>query len=52
MKTEILNSIQIEQKVERIAFEIYENFHSENQIFIGGISGNGLIFAERFNRKN
>ena len=47
MKTEILNQNQITQKTERIAFQIYENFHSESQIFIGGIEGNGFIFAER-----
>lgn len=47
MKTEILNQSQIEQRIERIAFQIYENFYSENQLFIGGIDGNGFIFAER-----
>ncbi len=47
MKTKILNQDQIAQKTERIAFQIYENFHTESQIFIGGIAGNGFIFAER-----
>ena len=47
MKTEILNQDQITQITERIAFEIYENFHTESQIFIAGIEGNGFVFAER-----
>jgi len=51
MKTEILNQNQISQKTERIAFEIYENFHNESQIFIAGIEGNGFIFAERLIQK-
>ena len=51
MKTEILNQTQISQKVERIAFEILENFYSESEIFVGGIEGNGYIFAERLVEK-
>jgi len=47
MKTELLDKNQIAQKIERISFEIYEQFHNESQIFIGGIEGNGFIFAER-----
>jgi len=47
MKIEILNQNQIAQKTERIAFQIYENFHTESRIFIAGIEGNGFIFAER-----
>ncbi|MFD1550558.1 phosphoribosyltransferase [Putridiphycobacter roseus] len=47
MKTEILNQSQIKQRIERIAFQIYENFYKEDQLFIGGIDGNGFIFAER-----
>lgn len=51
MKTQILNSNQIEQKIERIAYEIYENTFDEPEIFIGGIKGNGYIFAERLQQK-
>ncbi|MFK8046634.1 MAG: phosphoribosyltransferase family protein [Crocinitomicaceae bacterium] len=47
MKTEILTKSQINQKIERIAFQIYENAFDENQLFIGGIDGNGFEFAER-----
>ena len=47
MKTEILNQAQINQLIERIAFQIYENFFEEKRVFIGGIDGNGFEFAER-----
>ena len=47
MKTLILNNKQIEQKINRIAYEIYENNHSEKEIIIAGISDNGYIFAKR-----
>jgi len=47
METLILDSKQIEQKIERIAYEIYENSHNESQLLIGGIKGNGFEFAQR-----
>lgn len=47
MKTLILNSKQIEQKINRIAYEIYENNPGEKEIIIAGISDNGYIFAKR-----
>lgn len=43
----VLDRSQINQKIERIAFEIMENTFENPQIFIGGISGNGFLFAER-----
>lgn len=46
-KTLILNSKQIDQKINRIAYEIYENNNSEKEIIIAGISDNGYIFAKR-----
>ena len=46
-KTLILNSKQIDQKINRIAYEIYENNHSEKEIIVAGISDNGYIFAKR-----
>ncbi|MDX1349877.1 MAG: hypothetical protein R3279_06515, partial [Putridiphycobacter sp.] len=51
MKTEILNQNQISQLVERIAFQIYENFFEEEKVFIGGIAGNGFEFAERLTKQ-
>ena len=46
-KTLILNSKQIEQKINRIAYEIYENNYDEKEIVIAGISENGFILAKR-----
>lgn len=43
----VLNQTQINQKMERIAFQIYENTFEEHSIFVGGISGNGFLLAER-----
>jgi len=46
-KTLILNSKQIEQKINRIAFQIYENNYGEKEIIVAGISDNGYLFAKR-----
>lgn len=43
----VLNAVQIQQKIERIAFEIMETTFETPTIYIGGISGNGFLFAER-----
>ncbi|MCA6437026.1 MAG: phosphoribosyltransferase family protein [Bacteroidota bacterium] len=44
-KVKILNTLQIQQKINRIAFEIYENNFSEKEIVVVGIDGNGYKFA-------
>ncbi len=46
-KTLILNSKQIAQKINRIAYEIYENNYAEKEIIIAGIGGNGFFLAKR-----
>lgn len=46
-RTLVLNSKQIQQKINRIAYEIYENNYDEKEIIIGGIAGNGYLLAER-----
>jgi pyrimidine operon attenuation protein/uracil phosphoribosyltransferase len=46
-KTLILNSKQIGQKINRIAYEIYENNYDEKEIVIAGIAKNGFVFAGR-----
>jgi pyrimidine operon attenuation protein/uracil phosphoribosyltransferase len=48
-KTLILNNKQIEQKINRIAYEIYENNYGEKEIIIAGIVGNGYTLAEKIN---
>ena len=47
MTTKILNHQEIEHKIKRIAFQIYETFVDEKEIVIAGIVGNGYIFAEK-----
>jgi pyrimidine operon attenuation protein / uracil phosphoribosyltransferase len=43
---EILSSRDIKQKTERLAHQLIENTFEEETIFIGGIEGNGSVFAE------
>ena len=46
-KSMVLDQRQIQQKIERIAFEIYENTFEEEVLFVRGLSGNGFLLAER-----
>ncbi|WP_445747467.1 phosphoribosyltransferase family protein [Polaribacter sp.] len=43
----ILNTVQIHQRIKRIAFQIYESNSDEKEVVIAGIIGNGYIFAEK-----
>ena len=43
----ILNHQQIEHKIKRIAYQIYETFAEENEIILAGISKNGYALAEK-----
>jgi pyrimidine operon attenuation protein/uracil phosphoribosyltransferase len=43
----ILNNLEIEHKIKRIAYQIYETFVDEESIVIAGISKNGFTFAEK-----
>ena len=43
----ILNHQQIEHKIKRIAYQIYETFADENEIIVAGISNNGFVLAEK-----
>ncbi len=46
-KTVILNHKQIQYKIKRIAYQIYENNSNETTIILAGIANNGFIFAEK-----
>jgi len=46
----ILNSTQIEHKIRRIAYQIYETFPNEKEVVIAGINGNGYVFAEKLTK--
>lgn len=43
----ILNHQEIEHKIKRIAYQIYETFVDEKVIIIAGISSNGFEFAKK-----
>lgn len=45
----ILNHQEIEHKIKRIAYQIYETFADEDEIILSGISNNGYILAEKIN---
>ncbi len=45
----ILNHLEIEHKIKRIAYQIYETFSDEEEIILAGISNNGFILAEKIN---
>lgn len=50
-KVKILNTLQIRQKLNRLAFEVYENNFSEKELLIVGIDGNGYKVAQRLSEK-
>lgn len=43
----ILHSEEIEHKIRRIAYQIYETFVDEEQVVIAGVSKNGYVIAEK-----
>ncbi|MCL9807219.1 phosphoribosyltransferase domain-containing protein [Flavobacterium amniphilum] len=43
----ILSHQEIDYKIKRIAYQIYETFIDEKEIVIAGIHGNGLVFAQK-----
>lgn len=44
---QILNNQEIEHKIKRIAYQIFETFVDEESIVIAGIASNGFVFAEK-----
>jgi pyrimidine operon attenuation protein/uracil phosphoribosyltransferase len=47
MEQTILSHLQIQHKIERIAYQIYEANVSEDEIIIAGIEGGGLQFSKK-----
>lgn len=43
----ILTQQEIEHKIKRIAYQVYETFSDEEEVVIAGIASNGYIFAEK-----
>ncbi len=50
MSNRILSHIQIQHKVNRIAYQIYEANVTEKQIILAGIDGGGLNFAKKIKK--
>ena len=46
-KSIVLSEAEIHQKIDRIAFQIYENTFEQSILYVGGISGNGFLLAEQ-----
>ena len=49
-KNIILTHNQINNKIRRIAFQIYENNVNETEIILAGIDKNGYIFAKKLKK--
>lgn len=47
MSTQLLNKTQIDQRINRIAYQIYEDNFEEQQIIIAGIASSGYTLAQR-----
>lgn len=45
-KTLVLNTVQIQQKIKRMAYEVYENNAKEKLLILAGIEGQGHAFAK------
>ena len=50
-KTIILNARQIQQRIDRIAFQLYENFCQEKERIMAGVAKNGYVLADRISVK-
>jgi len=46
-KNIILTNQEIEHKIKRIAYQIYETFVDEEEVVLAGIASNGFVFAEK-----
>lgn len=51
MKNKILSHEEIQHKIRRIAYQIYEANVEEKRIIIAGIDGGGLKFAKKIKRQ-
>lgn len=50
-KVRILDTVQIRQKINRLAFEVYENNFYEKELLVVGIEGNGYKVAQHLCEK-
>lgn len=47
----VLNHKQIEKKIHRLAFQVFEAFLEEEEVIIAGINGNGYLLAEQLHKQ-
>ena len=47
IKDSILNHEEINHKIKRIAYQIYESNVNENEVILAGIDSNGFILAKK-----
>ena len=47
----LLNNNQIEKKINRLAYQIYENNYLEKELLIIGLAKKGYLFAEKLSQK-
>ncbi|MDZ4665310.1 MAG: phosphoribosyltransferase family protein [Bacteroidota bacterium] len=50
-KTQILNTVQIDQKINRMVYQVYENNFGEKELLIVGIDGNGYVLAKEIHNR-
>lgn len=50
-KIKILDTVQIRQKINRLAYEVYENNFAEKGLLVVGIEGNGYKVAQQLAEK-
>lgn len=50
-KSLVLTKAQVEQKIRRIAFEIYEHNFKERSLVLGGIDGQGYMLAQLISKE-
>ncbi len=46
-KSLVLNKEQLQQKIDRLAWQIYEQNYKENEIIIAGIAKRGVLVAQK-----
>ena len=50
-KTLVLNKQQLQQKIDRLAWQIYEQNYKEKEIIIAGIANRGVLIAKKIAKR-
>ena len=50
-KTLVLNKQQLQQKIDRLAWQIYEQNYKEKEIIIAGIANRGMLISKKIAKK-